>query len=221
MNSPPVLSLLTDDLLLKILSLLIHASDRKSFRSTCKAFYRVDSLHRTHLRVLRPEFLPSLFSKLPRVTSLDLSVCPCIDDTAVSRLLSAADPIWARRIRRLNLSRCSGLGFQGLETLVRNCVNLESVDVSYCSAFGDREAAALSSAVALKELNLDKCLYLSDVGLAKIAIGCPKLEKLSLKWCFDISDIGIELLSKKCAQLKRLDISYLKVGKSLWIPKPV
>ncbi|KAL8545519.1 hypothetical protein ACS0TY_005609 [Phlomoides rotata] len=208
MNSPPILSLLTDDLLLKILSLLTDDSDRKSFRSTCKAFYRVDSLHRTHLRVLRPEFIPSLFSKLHRLTSLDLSVCPCIDDAA----LSAVAPTWARRIRRLNLSRCSGLRFPGLEALVRNCVNLESVDLSYCAGFGDREAAALSSAAALKELNLDKCLHLSDVGLAKIAIGCPKLEKLSLRWCFDISDIGIELLSKKCAQLKHLDISYVKVS---------
>lgn len=91
-------------------------------------------------------------------------------------------------------------------------MNLESVDVSYCSGFGDLEAAALSAAAGLRELNLDKCLGMSDVGLAKIAVGCPKLEKLSLKWCFDITDIGIQLLSKKCLQLKQIDISYLKVS---------
>lgn len=91
-------------------------------------------------------------------------------------------------------------------------MNLESVDVSYCSGFGDLEAAALSAAAGLSELNLDKCLNLSDVGLAKIAVGCPKLEKLSLKWCFDITDIGIQLLAKKCLQLKHIDISYLKVS---------
>ncbi|KAH6772529.1 F-box family protein [Perilla frutescens var. hirtella] len=208
-----ILTLLTDDLLFKIFSLLTDGADRKSFRSTCKVFYRVDSLHRTHLRVLRLEFLPSLLSKLPRIASLDLSVCPRIDAAAVSLLLSAAAAsTWARRIKRLTLSRCTGLRFPGLEALARSCVNLESVDVSYCSGFGDLEAAALSPAVGLRELNLDKCLNISDVGLAKIAVGCPKLENLSLKWCFDITDIGIELLSKKCLQLKHLDISYLKVS---------
>lgn len=168
MNSSPsssILTLLTDDLLLKILSILTDNSDRKSFRSTCRTFYRVDSLHRTHIRVLRLEFLSSLLSKLPRIASLDLSVCPRIDDAAVSLLLSSAAPIWSRRIKRLTLSRCSGLRFQGLETLVRNCVNLESVDVSYCSGFGDLEAAALSRVAGLRELGLDKCLSISDVGL--------------------------------------------------------
>uniref|UniRef100_J3NE16 F-box/LRR-repeat protein 15-like leucin rich repeat domain-containing protein n=2 Tax=Oryza brachyantha TaxID=4533 RepID=J3NE16_ORYBR len=50
------------------------------------------------------------------------------------------------------------------------------------------------------------------MGLAKVVVGCPRLEKLSLKWCREISDIGIDLLSKKCHQLRSLDISYLKVG---------
>lgn len=209
----PILALLTEDLLLKILSLLADGSDRKSFRSTCKAFHRVDSLHRTHLRALRPDFLPSLLSKLPRIASLDLSVCPSLDAAAVSLLLAGAPP-WSRRIRRLELSRCTGLGFQGLEALARSCPNLECVDASYCSGFGDLEAAALSAAAGLRELNLDKWLGLSDVGLAKIAVGCPELESLSLKWCFHITDVGIELLSKKCPHLKRLDVSYLKVSLS-------
>ncbi|KAL0384787.1 UNVERIFIED_CONTAM: hypothetical protein Sradi_2873000 [Sesamum radiatum] len=155
---------------------------------------------------------PSLLSKLPHIASLDLSVCPSIDDAAVPLLLSSsAALIWARRIKRLKLSRCPGLRFQGLETLVRYCVNLESVDVSYCSGFGDLEAAAMSASAGLRELCFDKCLNIGDVGLAKIAVGCPKLKRLSLKWCFEITDIGVELLSKKCDELKRLDISYLKV----------
>ena len=35
----------------------------------------------------------------------------------------------------------------------------------------------------------------SDVRLAKIAIGCGKLERLSLKWCMEISDLGVDLRS--------------------------
>lgn len=58
---------------------------------------------------------------------------------------------------------------------------------------------------------MDKCLGVTDIGLAKIAVGCGKLERLSLKWCLEISDLGIDLLCKKCLDLKFLDVSYLKV----------
>ncbi|XLR60505.1 hypothetical protein S83_011177, partial [Arachis hypogaea] len=50
----------------------------------------------------------------------------------------------------------------------------------------------------------------SDIGLARIAVGCSRLERLSLKWCFEISDIGVDLLCKKCFYLKVLEVSYLK-----------
>jgi F-box/leucine-rich repeat protein 2/20 len=58
---------------------------------------------------------------------------------------------------------------------------------------------------------MDKCLGVSDVGLAKIVVGCGRLVRLSLKWCMEISDLGVELLCKKCLELKFLDVSYLKV----------
>ncbi|KAL2514934.1 F-box family protein [Forsythia ovata] len=214
MERPSILTLLTDDLLLKIISLLTDDFDRKSFRSTCKVFHWVDSLHRTHLRVLRPEFLSTLVAKFPSLDSLDLSVCPRIDDGTIPLLLSSipsGSSSWAGNIKRLNLSRCTGLRFPGVQMVVGFFVNLETVDVSYCCGFGDREAAALSCLAGLRELNFDKCLCVTDVGLAKIVVGCPNLESLSLKWCFEVTDIGIELLSKKCTELKHLDISYLKV----------
>ncbi|CAD6338022.1 unnamed protein product [Miscanthus lutarioriparius] len=72
--------------------------------------------------------------------------------------------------------------------------------------------AALVAAAGLRELVMDKCLGITNVGLAKVTVGCPGLEKLSVKWCLEISDIGIELLSKKCPELRSVDISYLKVS---------
>lgn len=109
------------------------------------------------------------------------------------------------------LSRTTGLKSAGLEMFMKSCPVLESIDVSYCWGFGDREAAALSCGGSLRDVKLDRCLGLTDVGLAKIAIGCQCLEKLSLKWCIEITDLGIDFLSKKCTQLMQLDISYLKV----------
>lgn len=211
-----ILSILGEDLLSRIYAFIDDESDRKSFRTTCKVFYRVDSQYRTHLRVRRLEFLPQLLSNFTCITSLDLSVCPRVDDGSVAVVLHYGSapgfqPGWTGRLRRLILRRSCGLKFYGLEMLVRACRFLEVVDVSYSCSFGDMEASALSCAAEVTDLRLDKCLGVTDVGLAKIAVGCPKLERLSLKWCFEITDLGIDLLSKKCVNLKHLDISYLKV----------
>lgn len=209
---PDNFSKLTDDLLSVVVSKLgVDDSDLKSFRSVCKSFRRVEATQRRSLRVLRTEFIPSLLKQYERIDSLDLSVCPLIDDCTVAAVASCVEVGWTRKLSRLVLSRSSGLGPGGLERLMRLCGRLESVDVSYCCGFGDREAAAISGAVGLREVRMDKCLKVSDVGLAKVAVGCDKLERLSVKWCLEISDLGLDFLAKKCVNLKHLDISYLKV----------
>ncbi|XP_065853097.1 F-box/LRR-repeat protein 3 [Euphorbia lathyris] len=211
MSSESMFSALTEDLLIRINDKLHDESDRKKWRLVCKEFLRVDLLTRKTLRVLRVEFLLPLLHKYHNIDTLDLSVCPRIDDGTVALLLSRDYGGWARRLVSLNLSRATGLRFSGLEILIRACPSLERIDVSYCCWFRDREAAAISCAVGLKELTMDKCLGVSDVGLAKIAVGCGRLEKLSLKWCMEISDLAIDLLCKKCLRIKHLDLSYLKV----------
>ncbi|ESQ32218.1 hypothetical protein EUTSA_v10003812mg [Eutrema salsugineum] len=207
--SPSILSVLSEDLLVRVYGFLDPAC-RKTWRLISREFLRVDSLSRTSIRVLRVEFLPVLLFKYPYLSSLDLSVCPKLDDDVVLRLaLDAA--VSTSRLRSLNLSRATAVRARGLETLARLCHALERVDVSHCWGFGDREAAALSVAAGLRELTMDKCLGLSDVGLARIVVGCSNLSKISLKWCMEISDLGIDLLCKKCKNLKSLDVSYLKI----------
>ncbi|XP_058084376.1 F-box/LRR-repeat protein 3 isoform X1 [Magnolia sinica] len=207
--APSILSLLTQDLLLKILDRIDSDLDRKSWRLVCKDFHRVDSLHRRSIRVIRPDSLSSLLRTYRSLELLDLSICPRIDDRSISLAFSASGR--AQRLRSLVLSRASGLRSGGLALAVRSCPSLESIDVSHCCVLGDHEAAAISLAAGLRDLKLVKCLGVTDVGLAKIAVRCGALRSLNLKWCLKITDLGIDLLSKKCRDLKVLDISYLKV----------
>ncbi|KAF7817939.1 F-box/LRR-repeat protein 3 isoform X1 [Senna tora] len=206
-----MLCVLTEDLLIRVLEKLSSDADRKSWSLVCKEFLRVERLSRRKIRILHIEFLLGLLQKYCNIETLDLSVCPRIDDGAVSVLLSQGSLNWTKGLRKLVLCRVTGLGYWGLELLIRACPLLDAIDVSHCWRYGDREAAALSRATRLRELKMDKCLGVTDVGLAKIAVRCSKLESLSLKWCLEISDLGIDLLCKKCLDLKILDISYLKV----------
>ncbi|XP_010269606.1 PREDICTED: F-box/LRR-repeat protein 3 [Nelumbo nucifera] len=211
--SPSLLTVLTEDLLLRVLDNLIDSSHRKAWRLVCKCFLRLESLHRKALRVFRHDSLPNLLRRYRLLELLDLSVCPRVDDGTIA-FSFGAEPggfCWTRRLTKLVLSRACGLRSSGLEVVVKSCPSLQEIDLSYCLGLGDREASALSRATGLRDLKLVKCLGVTDVGLAKIAIGCTKLERLSLKWCLEITDLGIELLSKKSTGLRSLDISYLKV----------
>ncbi|KAG0472165.1 hypothetical protein HPP92_016711 [Vanilla planifolia] len=206
-----VASVLSVDLLVQILNHISGDGERKSFRLVCRSFLLAESLHRRSLRPLRREALPVLLGRrYPLIESLDLSVCAALDDAAIAAAISASGGEW-RRIRRVVLARASGVGWRGIEAMVAACPSLEAVDLAHCCGVGDREAAALAKVAGLKELRMDKCLGVTDVGLARVAVGCGRLEKLGIKWCMEISDIGIDLLSKKCRNLRELDISYLRV----------
>ncbi|KAL5783857.1 hypothetical protein ACOSP7_008886 [Xanthoceras sorbifolium] len=214
MSCLSILDVLTEDLLVRVRGRIDDDDlDSKTWRLVCREFLRVDSLRRSALRLLRIEFSSRLLHKYPNVKALDLSVCPLVNDATIPVLLSQSRSSlgWTRSLKTLNLSRATGLRYKGLGMLALACPGLECVDVSYCCEFGDREAAALSCAGGLREVKMDKCLNVTDVGLAKIAIGCVSLERLSLKWCMEITDLGIDLLCKKSQHLKSLDISYLKV----------
>ncbi|CAA6654331.1 unnamed protein product [Spirodela intermedia] len=208
---PPGRSILTAlpaDILVHILDRLPDPSDRKAWRLVCREFLRADYLQRRSLRLLRHGSLPAILRRYGSLERLDLSACPRIDDSAIR---AAFYGIRLHALRSVNLSRRSALRCFGLGFMVNACPALETVDLSYCSGVGDREMAALARAPLLRELNVTKCLGVTDVGLARVAVGCSKLERLDLKWCLEISDIGIDLLVKKCRALKDLDISYLKV----------
>ncbi|XP_037433159.1 F-box/LRR-repeat protein 3 isoform X1 [Triticum urartu] len=200
---------LSVDLLGQVLDRVLERRDRKACRLVSRAFARAEAAHRRALRVLRREPLPRLLRAFPALERLDLSACASLDDASLAAALAGAD---LGTVRQVCLARASGVGWRGLEALVAACPRLEAVDLSHCVGAGDREAAALAAASGLRELNLEKCLGVTDMGLAKVAVGCPRLENLSFKWCREISDIGVDLLVKKCRELRSLDISYLKVS---------
>ncbi|KAH7655057.1 F-box and leucine-rich repeat protein 2/20 [Dioscorea alata] len=201
------------DLLIYIIDRVPEPADRKSIRLVSRAFHRAECLQRRDLNVIRREALGMLIRCYGAIESLDLSACAGLDDACLSTALGGGA---APGLRKVNLSRASGVRWSGLAAMVRGCPRIESVDLSHCVGVGDREVAVLAMLAGLKELRLDKCLGVSDVGLAKVAVGCPGLEKLRIKWCLEISDLGIKLLANKCQNLKFLDISYLLVtNKSL------
>ncbi|WVZ50025.1 hypothetical protein U9M48_001324 [Paspalum notatum var. saurae] len=208
--APAPVDALSPDLLAHALSFVRDPRDRKSCRLASRAFARAESASRRAARVLRRDALPRALRAFPSLAALDLSACAGLDDAALAAALSPSTP-GLPPLRRVRLARASGVGWRGLAALVAACPGIRALDLSHCLAAGDREMAALAAAAGLRELVVDKCLGVTDVGLAKVAVGCPGLRRLSVKWCREISDIGVALLANKCPDLRSVDISYLKV----------
>lgn len=114
MRGSSALDVLTEDLLVRVREKIGDELDSKTWRLVCKEFSRVDSVTRTTLRVLRVEFLFRLLDKYPNIKTLDLSVCPRVNDGTVSFLLSQHSLSWTRSLKSLILSRSTGLRYRGL-----------------------------------------------------------------------------------------------------------
>ncbi|ERN03177.1 hypothetical protein AMTRI_Chr02g220560 [Amborella trichopoda] len=206
LSADPSLTLrsLSEDLLLRVLDKVSEPTDRKSWRLVCREFHKVETVSRKRKAVFRRDELADLARRHPWLEQLDLSACPRLVGHELSGL--------ARGLRVLDLRRVSGLSLAGLEGLVEGCPLLEEVDVSYWLGFGDLEASVVARLKKLRRLRMVKCLGVTDIGVARIAVGCgERLEELGLKWCMEVTDLGIDLVAAKCRGLRSLDISYLKV----------
>lgn len=116
MSGLSILDVFTEDLLVRVRGEIGDELDAKTWRLVCKEFLRVDSLTRSTLRVNRIEFLFQLLEKYPNVRTLDLSLCPRVNDGIISSLLSRTrnSLSWTRSLKSLNLRRATGLRYKGL-----------------------------------------------------------------------------------------------------------
>ncbi|KAI4365541.1 hypothetical protein MLD38_021518 [Melastoma candidum] len=190
--------------------LLPHSLDVKSFSLVCKSFYSIESLHRRHLRPLRTHHLPSVLSRYPNLSRLDLSLCPRVPDSTLHVLSSS--PSLSPSLRSIDLSRSRFFTPSGLSSLALRCSNLVDVDVSNATDMRDAGAAALAQAKNLERLRMARCKMVTDIGIGCVAVGCRKLKELVLKWCLGVGDLGVGLVAVKCRDLRTLDVSYLPIS---------
>ncbi|XP_031282864.1 F-box/LRR-repeat protein 3-like [Pistacia vera] len=201
---------LTEEIIFTILDHLnSHPFAKKSFSLTCKTFYLIESRHRRTLKPFCTQLLERTSFRYPFIAQLDLSLCAQVDDNALNIVSSSST--WKSSLWGVNLSRSRLFSEVGLSSLCVNCVNLVEIDLSNMSEMGDVAAVAIAEAKNLESLWLARCKLITDMGIARIAIGCRKLRLLCLKWCLRIGDLGVGLVALKCKEIRTLDLSYLPI----------
>lgn len=160
--------------------------------------------------------------KCPNLTELTLECSP-MTDTSLELIANHC-----RHLRSISLKCCKKLTDVGLKVLGQ-CGSLESVNVGQASGLtdgsvaaictgnpllkslvlsygqlSDRALKAVATCQSMRELALNNCFRITNIGLHMIAKGCPLLRYISLSHCEKISDSGVGALANQCERLLKV-----------------
>lgn len=157
---------------------------------------------------------------------LVLSGCADITDQALQTMLAGQDPeldilteiplVPTRKLRHIDLSRCTRLTSVGVKTLAHLVPELQGLSLSGCTALTD---SALSDLLAttphLTHLDFEELAELTNdllsEHLAKSPCA-PHLEHLSISYCENLGDTGMLPVIRACTGLQSADLDNTKIS---------
>ncbi|ELR06686.1 hypothetical protein GMDG_00303 [Pseudogymnoascus destructans 20631-21] len=166
------------------------------------------------------EVATALF-KTNNLERLVLSGCSDITDATLQTMIQGStDPdtdiltnlplVPARKLRHLDLSRCSRLTDTALESLAHCVPYLQGLQLSSCALLTDSSLSALVATTPyLTHLDLEEVSNLSNTFLSSHlskSLCAPNLSHLTLSYCENIGDLGVLPLLRAATGLKALDM---------------
>jgi F-box/leucine-rich repeat protein 2/20 len=157
---------------------------------------------------------------------LVLSGCADITDQALYTMVAGQDPeldilteiplVPTRKLRHLDLSRCTRLTSVGVKALAHLVPELEGLSLSGCTALTDNALSdVLATTPRLTHLDLEELAELTNdllsEHLAK-APCAPNLEHLSISYCENLGDTGMLPVIRACTSLKSADLDNTKIS---------
>ncbi len=112
---------------------------------------------------------------------------------------------YGNQVKELNLIYFLTLNDQDLETLARQCPNLQKLTI-HSKEITDQGTKHLQALTALKSLSLSECNLITNQGLQHLQL-LIALQSLNLWGCYKITDQGLQYLQVFSA-LQSLNLSY-------------
>ncbi|XP_071942321.1 uncharacterized protein [Antedon mediterranea] len=223
-NLKPLFDLLSDDLIIKILSYL---SSRQLCRTAgvCRRFYKLSwqPVLWTNIRITGENtdvdramkvLTRRLCQETPyvclSVQKLVLSGCELLSEKGLT-LIAQRYP----ELQHLELSGCINLTNQALFEIVSKCIQLDYLDISGCpliTCFSVSDESSAEScelqgqSLRLRHLDMSNCAALDDKGLRTVALNCPGLQNLYIRRCQRITDEGFREIANSCSVLKEISV---------------
>ncbi|KAI0389817.1 RNI-like protein [Xylariaceae sp. FL0594] len=131
-------------------------------------------------------------------------------------ILSGRPILPARKLRHLDLSRCSRLTDVGVQALGYVVPELEGLQLNGCTELTDFALEPiLASAPNLTHLELDELRELTDGLMSNHLAKAPcarRLEHLSVSSCEGLGDAGMLPVMENCVSLKRVEMDNTQIG---------
>lgn len=157
-----------------------------------------------------------------------LVLCGCVEltDDALKVMMQGIDPeidilterpiVPARKLRHLDLSRCSRLSSAGVKAIGYVVPELEGLQLSGCKSLTDAALEPiLASTPRLTHLELEDLEDLTNSLMSEHLARAPcadTLEHLSISYCENISDVGMLPVLQKCLRLKSVDMDNTRIS---------
>ncbi len=157
------------------------------------------------------EELEFILKMVPNLTSLDLSKCRELGDSAC-HIIAANCP----HVTSLNLSQCNETSTTSLEIIADSLPNVQEYYIGDLPVTDDNLIYFLSRCTKLTHLyiELDVCFQeeemdlLTDVSMSQIAIHCKQLRILTLKGYKKITEKSILQIIEKCNLIHTLELNH-------------
>ncbi|KAL6215567.1 hypothetical protein ACLB2K_014996 [Fragaria x ananassa] len=172
---------LGDDELGLILSLVADPDDRKSASQVCKGWWIMDGLSRSSLLVDDPDHLPRLLARNNGAALL-----------GITALITSA----AHNLTHLDMDGCWFVTDQAFEAIGSSSCALRFLSLrgSSVTDAGLRFLTNGSCSKTIKQLNLESCCHITDVGVSLLCM-MRVLEELDLAFCAQLTDVGGQAIS--------------------------
>ncbi len=157
---------------------------------------------------------------------LILSGCDDLSDDALRVMVHGTDPevdiltdrpiVPPRKLRHLDLSRCSNLTSHGVKALGHLVPELEGLQLSGCTGLTDEALEpVLATTPRLTHLELEDLAELTNSILSEHlakAPCAPRLEHLSVSYCESLGDVGMLPVMRACKNLRSVDMDNTRIS---------
>lgn len=164
--------------------------------------------------------------KTNNLERLVLSGCAELNDEALKIMMQGVEPeidiltdrpiVPARKLRHLDLSRCTQLTDAGVKTIGHLVPDLEGLQLSGCTLLNDDALESiLASTPRLTHLELEDLENLTNSILSEHLAKAPcatSIEHLSLSYCENLGDAGMIPVMQTCTNLRNIDLDNTRVS---------
>ncbi|KAF8863862.1 putative F-box/LRR-repeat protein 2 [Acephala macrosclerotiorum] len=200
--------------------------DARGIRTVINGCPKLKDLRAGEIRGFNSIELAQDIFETNKLEKLVLSGCIDLNDEALRTMITGREPeidiltgvpiVLARKLRHLDVSRCSQLTSAGVKTLAHLVPDLEGLQLSSCTALTDDAlSAVLATTPRLTHLDLEELNELTNSLLSEHlakAPCAPMLEHLSISYCENLGDTGMLPVIKACTNLRSVDMDNTKIS---------